>query len=155
MSHKYDDIINLPRHVSKKRTPMAIQNRAAQFSPFAALTGHGEAVEETARITQRRIALDKYMKEELNNKLQVLIKEIKEKHQIKITYFTPDETKEGGNYIDTTGTIKKIDDHKKLILMDDKTLIPIDEIISLEGQVFHIERATEIDQEAYETYISK
>jgi len=134
VTNKYDDIINLPRHVSKKRPPMTIEKRAAQFSPFAALTGYGDAVEETARVTNRRVNLDKDMKETLNNKLQRLIKRMKEKPIIKITYFVPDENKDGGRYVDVTGIIKKIDEYERNILMYDGIVISIDEIICIEEQ---------------------
>ena len=82
MTDKYDDIINLPRHVSQKRLPMSIKDRAAQFSPFAALTGHDAEVKETARITEKRLELDQYMKEKLNHKLQILVDKVKEEPKI-------------------------------------------------------------------------
>lgn len=136
MTGKYDDIINLSRHVSKKRPNMPIKDRAAQFSPFAALTGHDEAVKETARVTEKRIDLDQYMKEELNRKLQILMEKIKENPKIKITYFEADENKEGGTYITTTGMAKSIDEYRKIIFMTDDTIIHIDEIIKIEGEIF-------------------
>ncbi len=136
MIDKYDDIINLPRHVSKKRVPMPIQERAAQFSPFAALTGHDAAVKETARITEKRIELDQYIKEELNHKLQILIKKIEENPKIKVTYFEPDDKKNGGVYITIIGRIKKIDEYGKIIFMTDDIEVPIDEIVRIEGEIF-------------------
>ncbi|SHE60567.1 hypothetical protein SAMN02745784_01217 [Tissierella praeacuta DSM 18095] len=136
MIDKYDDIINLPRHVSKRRPPMPIEDRAAQFSPFAALTGHDAAVKETARITEKRVELDQYMKEELNHKLQILIEKIKENPKIKITYFEPDEKKDGGDYVTATGTFKKMDEYEKIIFMTDDIEVSIDEIIRIEGEIF-------------------
>ncbi len=137
MTDKYGDIINLPRHISKKRPPMPIKNRAAQFSPFAALTGHDSAVRETARITEKRVELDHYMKKELNHKLQILMKKIKEEPEVKITYFLPDDKKDGGVYLTTTGRIKKIDEYKREILMKNGVLVPIDEIIKVEEEAFN------------------
>lgn len=136
MTNKYDDIINLLGYVSKKRPPMPTKNRAAQFAPFAALTGYDAAIKETARVTEKRIDLDEYMKEELNLKLQILIEKIKENPKIKITYFEADENKDGGAYIIVTGTVKKIDEYKKIIFMTDDTIILIDEIIKIEGEIF-------------------
>lgn len=136
MTDKYDDIINLPRHVSKKRPPMPIKDRAAQFSPFAALTGHDAEVKETARITEKRVELDQYMKEKLNHKLQILVDKVKEEPKINITYFEPDDKKDGGAYITITGTVKKIDKYNKIILMKDYVSISLDEIIRIEGEIF-------------------
>ena len=136
MINKYDDIINLPRHISKTRPPMAIGDRAAQFSPFAALTGHDAAVRETARLTEDRVELDKYMKEELNHKLQVLIEKVKKNPKIKVIYFEPDEKKDGGDYVTTTAIFKKIDEYERLLVMADGRIIPIEEIVSIEGQIF-------------------
>ncbi|MBZ2175599.1 hypothetical protein K8M07_10165 [Schnuerera sp. xch1] len=114
MTGKYDDIINLPRHVSEKRNPMPIIDRAAQFSPFAALTGYDTAIKETARVTEDRIELDVYMKEALNNKLQILIDQLHEYPQVKIIYFQPDEKKDGGSYVTASGTVKKIDEYQEV-----------------------------------------
>ena len=136
MTDKYDDIINLPRHVSKKRPPMPIKDRAAQFSPFAALTGHDVEVKETARITEKRVELDQYMKEKLNHKLQILMDKVKEQPKTKITYFKPDDRKDGGAYITITDRVKKIDEYERTILMKDGEVIPIDEIITIEGEIF-------------------
>lgn len=136
MTDKYEDIINLPRHISNKRSAMPIQDRAAQFSPFAALTGHDAAVKETARVTERRIDLDQYMKEDLNDKLQILIKRIKENPKIKIKYFQADKNKDGGTYIIVNNRVKKIDEYEKIIFMEDNTIIPIDNIVKIEGEIF-------------------
>lgn len=138
MTKEYDDIINLPRHISKKRDPMPIIDRAAQFAPFAALTGHGAAVKETARETEDRIELDVYMKEALNHKLQILIDRLHEGPHINITYFKPDDKKDGGAYITTSGVIKKIDEYECTIFMNNGILIPIDEIIRIDGEVLKV-----------------
>lgn len=136
MTKKYDDIINLPRHVSKTRPQMPIIDRAAQFSPFAALTGHDAAVKETARLTEERVELDEYMKEALNNKLLIMADQIKEQPKISITYFLADEKKDGGAYVISTGKVKKIDLNKGILIMTDEIEIPIDEIINIEGEIF-------------------
>lgn len=136
MRNKYDDIINLPRHISKNHPPMPLIDRAAQFSPFAALNGHDAAVKETARLTETRIELDEYMKEVLNHRLQIIIKKIPEEPEVKITYFQPDKDKEGGSYIDISGVVKKVDEYKRVVFLDDYKLISIDEIISIEGEMF-------------------
>lgn len=136
MTNKYDDIINLPRHISKKRPPMAIKDRAAQFSPFAALTGHDAAVKETARLTENKVELDQYMKEALNHKLQILMENLEGKPRIRITYFKSDEKKDGGKYIEVIARVKKIDEYEKVIFMMDSTVISIDKIIKIEGEIF-------------------
>ena len=136
MTKKYDDIINLPRHVSKTRPQMPIIDRAAQFSPFAALTGHDAAVKETARLTEERVELDEYMKESLNHKLLIIADQIKDQPKISITYFLADEKKDGGAYVTSTGKVKKIDLNKGILIMTDEIEIPIDEIINIEGEIF-------------------
>ncbi len=133
MKGKYDDIINLPRHVSKKRPPMANIDRAAQFAPFAALTGHEDAVKETARLTEERVELDEYMKDSLSHKLQAIEESLKDYPEIEITYFKPDDKKGGGAYTTSFAPVKKIDQYKGVLIMTDGTIIPIDEIISIEG----------------------
>lgn len=136
MTTEYDDIINLPHHVSATHPPMTAINRAAQFSPFAALTGYETAIKETARLTDERVELDEYTKEILNHRLQILSDQLKEYPEIVITYFRPDIKKDGGAYITTTVRVKKIDIYERVVIVTDGTAIPIDEIISIEGQIF-------------------
>lgn len=136
MKREYDDIINLPRHVSAKRPRMPAINRAAQFSPFAALTGHDAAIKETARLTDERVELDEYTKEILSDRLQILADRIKEHPKIAVTFFQPDAKKNGGAYVTSTGMAKKIDIYERVVIMADGTVIPIGEIISIEGQIF-------------------
>jgi hypothetical protein len=136
MTGSYDDIIHLPHHVSSKRPHMACIDRAAQFSPFAALTGYDAAIKETARLTGERIELDEYMKDALKNKLQILTERVKEHPEIIITYFLPDARKDGGAYVTAAGLVKKIAQHERFIYMNDGTAIPIDEIISMDGEIF-------------------
>ena len=136
MTTKYDDIINLPHHVSATRPRMSAINRAAQFSPFAALTGHGAAVKETARLTDKRIELDESIKDELSHRMQIVSDSIKEQPEISITYFKPDERKNGGEYITAISSVKKIDEHGRVVVMNDCTIVPIDDIINIDGEIF-------------------
>lgn len=134
--NKYDDIINLPRHISKKHSQMSVEERAAQFAPFAALVGYEDEVEETARITEKRIELNEEEKKILDMKLQMLNEQIKVQiyPNITIMYFIPDLKKDGGKYIKVSGVIKKVDEFKQLIILDDKTEIPIKDIIKILGE---------------------
>ena len=132
----YEDIINLPHHVSKNHPQMTKEARAAQFAPFAALTGHSDAVKEAARLTDKRIEIDENLKSILNNKLQLILENIKEKPEITFTYFTYDSKKEGGKYISVTNKIRKIDIVSGYVLLVDKTKIPIKEIINITGNLF-------------------
>ncbi|MFB0972171.1 MAG: YolD-like family protein [Tissierellia bacterium] len=132
MTKGYDDIINLPRHVSKRRPQMPVINRAAQFSPFAALTGHDASIKETARLTSERIELDDNMKDALDYKLQIIANHLGHSFKVKITYFKPDEKKDGGSYVTYNGIVKKIDEYKKNILMIDGVEISIKEIINID-----------------------
>ena len=135
---KYDDIINLPHHTSPKRPRMSMIDRAAQFSPFAALTGYDAAVKETARLTDRRIELDEYSKAALDERLQLIQEHLKEYPEVTITYFQPDDRKDGGAYQSITGSIKKIDTYEKCIVMMDKQKILIDEIFAIDGDIFSV-----------------
>ncbi|WP_066716216.1 hypothetical protein [Clostridium sp. Marseille-P299] len=138
MTKTYDDIIHLPHHVSTKHPHMALIDRAAQFSPFAALTGHGAAIKETARLTDERVELDEYMKNVLSNKLQIIAERLKDKPEIEITYFQPDEKKNGGAYVTAAGSVKKIDKYERIVVMTDRKEISIDDIVAIEGQIFEI-----------------
>ena len=125
----YDDIINLPHPNSAKHPRMSMIDRAAQFSPFAALTGHGAAIEETARRTDRRIELTEEEKTVLDEKLRLLLETGGEGM---ITYFLPDERKDGGAYVAKLGTIKKIDPLEGRVILTDRTAIPIKDILEIE-----------------------
>ena len=127
--NNYEDIINLPHHVSETRPKMSMIDRAAQFSPFAALTGHDAALAETARLTDTRIELDDCEKEIINEKLLMISDG---SHAATITYFRPDEAKFGGAYIDVTGEVKKIDTFSREIIMISGERIPVDEILSID-----------------------
>ena len=135
--YQYDDIINLPHHTSPTRPRMSAIDRAAQFSPFAALTGYDAAVKETARLTEERIELDEYAKADLDAKLQMIHDSFVDKPEISITYFVPDERKAGGAYVTVTGTIKKIDTYEQNLIMTEGQSIPINEIIQIDGELFN------------------
>lgn len=134
--HSYDDIINLPHHVSQKHPPMSLYARSAQFAPFAALTGYEDAVRETARETGERIDIDEEMKAILDSKIQLLTEKIKEKPEATFTYFIPDLKKDGGDYVSVSGIIKKVDMYEQKIVLLDATEIPINEIIDISSNVF-------------------
>ena len=127
----YEDILHLPHHVSPVRQQMTMQERAAQFAPFAALTGHSAAIAETARQTEQRVELDEYEIDALNARLQHLAARLHERPQVSITYFQPDERKSGGSYVTAAGVVKKIDaDHQRLLLVDG-TRIPMEDMIAI------------------------
>ena len=134
--HRYDDIIKLPHHVSSVHPPMPISDRAAQFAPFAALTGHGEAIKETARLTDKRVELDENAKAILDEKLRMVQEMLAQNPEITITYFQPDEKKAGGQYRSATGSVKKIDLFNHLIVMTDGLRIPLSEVFEIEGDIF-------------------
>ena len=136
MKNDYDDIINLPHHVSSTRPQMSMIDRAAQFSPFAALTGYDAAIKETGRLTDEKIELDEEALSNLNMKFQILFEKLDEQPDIAITYFKPDETKSGGAYLTTTDKIKKIDEYERIITTANGTKIPMDDVISLESEIF-------------------
>lgn len=128
---KYNDIINLPHHISKKHPQMTIEARAAQFAPFAALTGHADSIRETARLTAERIEIDEELKTIINNKLQIIQERMSLKPKVTITYFVPDKRKSGGEYLEVTGNVKKIDGYNGLIIFTDNKIITINEIIDI------------------------
>ena len=136
MTGDYDDIINLPHHISKMRPQMSMIDRAAQFSPFAALTGYDAAIKETGRLTTEKIELDDEALNNLNTKFQILFERLDEQPDIAITYFKPDETKSGGAYLTTTDKIKKVDEYERIITTANGTKIPMDDVINLESVIF-------------------
>lgn len=136
MNTPYDDILHLPHHVSEKHPSMSRLDRAAQFSPFAALTGYEAAVEETARLTDRRIELDEGEKEAIDHRLMLLQERLPEPTEVTITYFVPDKKKTGGAYVSVSGTVKKIDDYERMVILRDGTNIPIDDILHINGELF-------------------
>lgn len=134
ITHKYDDIIDLPHPVSSKRSRMSELDRAAQFSPFAALTGYDGVIAETARLTDTQIELDEGGKALLNEKLQNLLEVIDEQPSASFTCYQPDARKLGGAYVTVTGRVKKIDGVTRSLLLTDGTVIPIDRIYGIETE---------------------
>lgn len=134
----YEDIINLPHHVSSTRPKMSMIDRAAQFSPFAALTGYDAAIKETGRLTDSKIELDDEGLNDLNMKFQFLLEHLKDEPEVSITYFKADEKKAGGAYLEAIGIVKKLDDFERLITMQDGTKIPMDDILNIDGDAFSV-----------------
>ena len=131
MDDNYSDIINLPHHVSKTHPQMPALSRAAQFAPFAALTGYDDAITETARYTEKRIELDESRKEELNTQLLYINEHIGDSMPVKVTYFTPDKKKDGGSYAEIIESIRKIDVVSGTLIFSDGRKIRIDDITSM------------------------
>ena len=138
MNGKYDEIMGLPHHVSKTRPQMPMSDRAAQFAPFAALTGYDAAIKETGRLTDERIELDVEVLSALDMKYQLLMEALDEAPEVTITYFQPDERKAGGKYVSAVGAVKKIDDFERRITMQDGAKIPMDDVLSIEGELFSV-----------------
>ena len=136
MNGKYDKIMGLPHHVSKTRPQMPMSDRAAQFAPFAALTGYDSAIKETGRLTDERIELDVEALSALDMKYQLLMEALDEAPEVTITYFQPDERKAGGKYVSAVGAVKKVDDFERRITMRDGTRIPMDDVLSIDGELF-------------------
>jgi hypothetical protein len=132
----YDDIIGLPRHVSHARPQMSRENRAAQFSPFAALTGYDAAVRETARLTERKIELGEGAVADLDMKMNMLGDMIDSRPEITVTHFVPDEKKEGGAYVTITGVARKIDGYERAIVLTNGEKIEISNILEIESDIF-------------------
>ena len=129
---KYDDIINLPHHVSNTRKPMSLENRAAQFAPFAALSGHSEAISETARQTDSRINLSDEDFRLLSLKLNFLLENHGNRHMASFTYFVPYDMKDGGKYVTARGVIKKYDEQTHSITLHDGKIIPLHNILRID-----------------------
>ena len=130
--NKYDDIINLPHYELKNHKRMSMESRAAQFAPFAALTGYSDSIVETARLTTKEKILDEDSNNILNEKLHIIEDNINNKPIIKIKYFEPDLKKNGGKYINYEGKVRRIDNVKReIIFLDDKKII-FDNITEIE-----------------------
>lgn len=137
-SKEYGDIINLPHPESKKHKRMSMRDRAAQFSPFAALTGHDAAIKETARLTDGFVDLDESMKATLDEKLVLILERSNEKPIVTITYFLKDEKKLGGSYEVAEGWIRKVDFYERVIEMGDRSKILLDYVIDIESDLFRV-----------------
>ena len=136
MTGPYDDILHLPHPTSKRHPRMPIVDRAAQFSPFAALTGHRAAIEETARVTDRRIELDEDAKEQLDQTLQLLLERMDEQPEITVTWFSPDKKKAGGQYHTATGKLKRIDSREGRLILTDGNQIPLEDLLEIRSESF-------------------
>ena len=136
MSGPYDDIINLPHPTSKRHPRMPVHDRAAIFSPFAALSGHRVAIAETARLTERRIELDEDTRAELDRRQAILLGHMDEQPEVTITWFQPDERKDGGAYLTATGRLKKLRELERLLVLADGTEIPLEDVVALESGIF-------------------
>lgn len=134
--HRYDDMLHLPHPTSQKHPRMPLSDRAAQFSPFAALTGHEAAVKETARLTDQRIELDESVKVILDAKLQMIAEQIKTQPVVTVTYFAPDEKKAGGAYLTKTGAVRRINEYERTVEFADRTSVAIGEIVEIGGEFF-------------------
>ena len=132
----YADIIDLPHHQSETHPHMSMEDRAAQFSPFAALTGHSDAIKETARLTDRKIELSEDEKLKINEKLQIINSVAGSNTIFDFIYFIPDEMKKGGAYISYAGSVKRIDDIEGLVYLNDNTAIEINQILKIESDYF-------------------
>ena len=136
MKDQYDDIINLPHHVSKTRPQMSMLDRAAQLSPFAALTGYDAAIKETGRLTDEKVNLSEEEKEALDRKQQILLEKLADHPALTVIFFVPDEKKSGGAYVTKRGKLKKIDEFERLMQLADGTKIPLDDVAEIESELF-------------------
>lgn len=136
MAGKYDDLLNLPHHQSDRRPHMTIHDRAAQFSPFAALTGHKDVIEEEERQTERFRELDESQMSILDGKLQILQENRSARPEVRIRYFVPDDRKEGGAYREAAGRFQKLDEGKRQIVLEDGTAIYIEGIWDIQSELF-------------------
>lgn len=127
----YFDIISRKHPTSNKHPRMSNMNRAAQFAPFAALTGYEESIEESSRLTDRKIELSEYEIEELNTRLNFIQEHIKDRPKVTITYFQPDERKDGGAYFSISGKVRRIDEVNKIIVFEDERNLDINSITHL------------------------
>lgn len=134
--NQYEDIINLPHHVSPTRPQMPMSDRAAQFAPFAALTGYDAAIKETGRLTDEKIELDEEALTTLDMKYQFLMDALDDAPEVTITYFQPDERKAGGKYVSAVGVVRKVDVFERRITMQDGAKIPMDDVLSIDGELF-------------------
>ena len=132
----YSKIINLPHHQSATRKRMSNYDRAAQFAPFAALTGHDEAIKETARLTDDYMEMGEDRLGELSAKIQLLIDKLSEQPEITVVYFVPDERKSGGSYAEKTGIVRIIDEYERKLMFYDGDKILIDRVMDFKGEIF-------------------
>ncbi len=133
MKSSYEDILYRPRPVSRVHPPMPRQERAAQFAPFAALTGYGAVIRETERFTEERPELSDSGQEELEWKLGFLESWAKEEPEVTVTYFLPDPRKPGGSRMRLSGRWKRLDEQQRVLVLQDGTRIPVEDLLELES----------------------
>lgn len=136
MSGKYDDMLSLPHPTSRKHPRMSAADRAAQFSPFAALTGYEETIEESGRLTEQPVELWEDARMELDRRQQFLLDNARFSPEITVRYFTPDSRKDGGAYVSVQGNLKSVDPVKQVLQLQNGTRIPLDAIIELDSPLF-------------------
>lgn len=144
MNKDYSDMLDMPHHVSIRNPRMSMDARAGQFAPFAALSGYGDEIDETVRRTDNKADIDDGLKEFLNKRLLVIKDNIKIRPVIEITYFIPDKKKSGGMYKTILGKVRKIDDYKHIVIMEDKLEIPIDDIIDIDSNSIKFDSYSDI-----------
>lgn len=132
MKDNYEDIIHLPHHVSKTRPPMSMADRAAQFSPFAALTGYDDAILETGRLTDEKLEAGEERLAVLNTQFRILMDHLADHPEISVTYFVPDDRKSGGAYVTVKGRVKKVNDFDRFLVLQDGLRIPMDDVVEME-----------------------
>lgn len=136
MQNEYDDIIELPHHISSTHPPMSAHDRAAQFAPFAALTGYEAQLGETERLTEERAETDEYRAARLDACMRLLVENAEERPTVSVTYFKADERKSGGAYVTVSGSFRRIDDDDGTIVFTDGKRVPIGDIYAVEGDIF-------------------
>ncbi len=134
-THKYDDIIGLPHHTSAHRAGMPMIDRAAQFSPFAALTGYEDVIDETGRLTESATELTEGSKQALNEKFLILAERCRVTPQVTVTYFEPDRLKSGGSYVTVTGRLKRVDTYDQVLRLTDDREIPMEAIRNIQSEL--------------------
>lgn len=130
-THKYDDIIALPHHTSASRQPMSRLGRAAQFAPFAALTGFEDCTDEAARLTSEKPEMTELMQNELNEKIRIIMERIDERPEVTVTYFIPDALKAGGAITLYSGSVRRIDEIERKMIFTDRSEIWLDNILKI------------------------
>ena len=143
--HRYDDIIDLPHHVSARHRPMPMIDRAAQFSPFAALSGHGDAIAETARLTDARRELDEETQAQLNERIAIVAQAAPQRPIVRVTWFQPDAHKEGGAYLSREAEVRRVDLTQGALQFTNHQEVALQDIVSLDGDLFQF-RTTDAEE---------
>ena len=136
MKKQYNDIITLPHHSSDVRAHMSLHDRAAQFAPFAALTGYDSAIGETARLTDAKLTLSEEQENILSERIHIIMEHIQEKPEVNVTYFIPDKRKPGGAYVTAAVSVRRVNEFTRQLILTDGTAIPLDSIFAITGELF-------------------